>query len=134
MYTCSLFIYSNTTLHYSTGVSVGMLASALILFYMMTRILPQVSLKHSTSLLLTFIILLNTTTDSYAKPESVTIVSTVSMDAPFTFESSMFLFCHSFMVFFSVRLLSVLHGYFVFSFLPQRPMTSDFEEFSSPDS
>ena len=32
-----------------------------------------------------------------------------------------------FLVFFSVRLLSVLRGYSFFSFPPQRPMTSDFE-------
>ena len=35
--------------------------------------------------------------------------------------------------FFSVQLLSVLHGQSVFSPPPQRPMTSDFEEFSIPD-
>ena len=35
--------------------------------------------------------------------------------------------------FFSVRLLSVLRGHSVFSSPPQRPMTSDFEEFSIPD-
>ena len=35
--------------------------------------------------------------------------------------------------FFSVRLLSVLHGHSVFSSPPQRPMTSDFEGFSIPD-
>ena len=34
-----------------------------------------------------------------------------------------------FFIFFSVRLLSVLHGHLVFSPLPQRPMTSDFEGF-----
>ena len=36
-------------------------------------------------------------------------------------------------VFFSVRLLSVLHGHSGFSSPPQRPMTSDFEGFSIPD-
>ena len=35
--------------------------------------------------------------------------------------------------FFSVRLLSVLLGHSVFSSPPQRPMTSDFEGFSTPD-
>ena len=32
---------------------------------------------------------------------------------------------------FSVRLLSVLRGHSVFSSPPQRPMTSDFEEFNN---
>ena len=36
-------------------------------------------------------------------------------------------------IFFSFRLLSVLCGHSVFSVLPQRPMTSDFEGFSIPD-
>ena len=36
-------------------------------------------------------------------------------------------------IFFSVRLLSVLHGHSFFSSPPQRPMTSDFEGFSIPD-
>ena len=40
---------------------------------------------------------------------------------------------HFFSSFFSVRLLSVLRGHSGFSYLPQRPMTSDFEEFSIPD-
>ena len=35
--------------------------------------------------------------------------------------------------FFSVRLLLVLRSHSVFSSLPQRPMTSDFEWFSIPD-
>ena len=39
----------------------------------------------------------------------------------------------SFFFFFSVRLLSVLRGHWVFSSPPQRPMTSDFEGFSIPD-
>ena len=38
-----------------------------------------------------------------------------------------------FILFFSVRLLSVLRGHSVFSSPPQRPMTSDFEGFSIPD-
>ena len=38
-----------------------------------------------------------------------------------------------FCLFFSVRLLSVLHGLSVFSSPPQRPMTSDFEGCSIPD-
>ena len=36
-------------------------------------------------------------------------------------------------VFLSDRLLSVLRGHSFFSSPPQRPMTSDFEEFSIPD-
>ena len=36
-------------------------------------------------------------------------------------------------LFFSVRLLSVLHGRLVFSSPPLRQMTSDFEGFSIPD-
>ena len=36
-------------------------------------------------------------------------------------------------IYFSVRLLSVLHGHSVFSSPPQRPMTSVFEGFSIPD-
>ena len=35
------------------------------------------------------------------------------------------------LLFFSVRLLSVLRGHLFFSFLPQRPMTSEFEGFLS---
>jgi len=37
------------------------------------------------------------------------------------------------LTFFSVRLLSGLHGHSVFSSPLQRPMTSDFEGFSIPD-
>ena len=37
------------------------------------------------------------------------------------------------LIFFSVRLLSVLCGHSVFSTPPQWPMTSDFEGFSIPD-
>ena len=36
---------------------------------------------------------------------------------------------YHFLLFFSIRLLSVLRGHSVFSSLPQRPMTSDFEDF-----
>jgi len=42
----------------------------------------------------------------------------------------MFVLC---VCFFSVRLLSVLRGYSVSFFPPQRPMISDFEGFSIPD-
>ena len=42
-------------------------------------------------------------------------------------------FGNNFLIFFSVRLLSVLHGHLVFSSPPQRPMISDFEGFSIPD-
>ena len=38
-----------------------------------------------------------------------------------------------YILFFNVRLLSVLHGHSFFSSPPQRPMTSDFEDFSIPD-
>ena len=37
-----------------------------------------------------------------------------------------------FVFFFSIRLLSVLRGHSVFSYRPQRPMTSDFEGFFYP--
>ena len=38
-----------------------------------------------------------------------------------------------FIYFFRVRLLSILRGHSVFSSRPQRPLTSDFEEFSIPN-
>ena len=49
------FISSNTTLHYGTGVSVGIMASLLVLIFILSRLLPQVSTQSTFSVGVTYI-------------------------------------------------------------------------------